>query len=298
MDAALRVGREVYAQPVKRPASHTAGGDARERLSEAHRFGPEAIDAFLDARRPRRGARTMALDAGTLLARIYGRHIHMSTYARHVAVGFAAALMLALAVGTASARNLSPSELSIRATWNPIGLGTEAATEVRCNLTLEGSFHSRTIPKVERTLVGFITRAIAGRPCSRNTGWVFNGTERNEALGNTTLPNSLPWHLTYERFTGTLPNPTSITFLLVNKRLLWRVNTGLGIILCTYTTSAANGIAAYIARLGAGGRVESLAADPTRRIRSENFGCPEIGLTGSATVTGLNNGNTISITLI
>jgi hypothetical protein len=222
----------------------------------------------------------------------------MYTYTRHLAVGFAAALLLALAVGTASARTFSTSEQSIRVTWSPLTFSGEGAAEARCNVTLESSFHSRTIPKVQGTLIGYITRAIVGRPCQRNTGWAFNGTERNEVLGSVTVPNSLPWHLTYERFSGTLPNPESFTFLLVNARFLLRVVTAIGTVLCQYTSNVTNGVSAAIASLGTGGRVDSLAADPTRRIRSETFGCPTTTFSASGPVTGLNAGNSISIRLI
>ena len=70
----------------------------------------------------------------------------------------------------------------------------------RCNLTLEGSFHSRTIAKVVGALVGNITRASLGG-CTEG---------RYEPL-----TASLPWPLRYAGFTGTLPRITGIQYSLV-----------------------------------------------------------------------------------
>lgn len=224
----------------------------------------------------------------------------MSKYTRTLAVGFTAALMLALAVSAASARNLSSSSQTFRVVWNPLTFASEAGTpEIRCRVTLEGSFHSRSIAKVARALIGSITRAIVGRPCERNTAWAFNGTETNETLGNTTLPTSLPWHLTYENFSGTLPNITRIGLLLDRARFLLRA-TILGFpVLCTYTLNAAAGRnAAGIAEREVGGALTTLAADPSRLISSDTGGCPSGRFSGSGPVTVLNSAARITVTLI
>jgi hypothetical protein len=220
----------------------------------------------------------------------------MPKYSRRLAIGLAAALMLTFAVSAASARNISISNQNIRVVWSPLTFSGGGGIEARCRVTLEGSFHYRTIVKVERSLVGLITRAIAGRPCERNVGWAYNGTEVNEVLGRTVFPNSLPWHLTYERFTGTLPNITSITLLLANARFHVRINELFA--LCDYTTSAANGIAAGIATIGAGGVITGLRADESRRIRSESPFCPEGTFSGVGVVTLLGTTNSIFVRLI
>lgn len=132
-------------------------------------------------------------------------------------IGAGAALILALVVGTASARNLSSSSSqTFRVTWHPLTIASESEfTEIRFRVTVEGSFHSRTIAKVAGPS---ITRAILARPCERNTAWGFDGTETNSNLGNTTLPTILPWHLRYEGFTGFLPAVTGIRLLLDRTR--------------------------------------------------------------------------------
>lgn len=224
----------------------------------------------------------------------------MSRGILRAATGVTAAVILALAVGTASARNLSSSSQTLRAVWNPLTFSSESGNpEIRCRLTLEGSFHSRTITKVARSLTGAITRVTVGRPCERNTVWAFNGTERNETLGNTTLPTSLPWHLTYENFTGTLPNITRIGLLIDRGRILVRA-TILGFpVLCIYTLDAAAGRnAAAIAEREIGGVITTISADPSRLISSDTGGCPTSRFSGAGQVTVLNSANRVTITLI
>src|SRR4029077_3157461 len=71
---------------------------------------------------------------------------------------------------------------------------------VRCPVTLEGSLHSRTIPKIVRVLlIGAVsTVRIKNESCTGGTASVLR----------------LPWHMTYEGFRGTLPNITSVLLLL------------------------------------------------------------------------------------
>src|SRR4051794_20299659 len=69
----------------------------------------------------------------------------MLRYGRLLSVGLVAALMLAGMVRTASANRLSVDETNFSATFAPIGFSFSGAeTEVRCPITLEGSFASRS----------------------------------------------------------------------------------------------------------------------------------------------------------
>jgi len=101
-----------------------------------------------------------------------------------------ATVLLGALIASASARNLSSSSQTLRATFSRIdftgGFGT-----VECAVTVEGSFHSRTIQKNLGHLAGLITRAIVGT-CPRGSA--------------TVLQESLPWHVRYNSFEGTLPN--------------------------------------------------------------------------------------------
>ena len=106
----------------------------------------------------------------------------------------AATVLLGALAATASAARLSSSSQTIRATFREVrftgGFGTTS-----CALTVEGSFHSRTIAKVVGSLTGAITRATLGA-CAQGSA--------------TILTASLPWGTRYESFTGTLPSITSI----------------------------------------------------------------------------------------
>jgi len=109
-----------------------------------------------------------------------------------------AAMLLASALSTASARNLEVSNQNFRVTWSRLEFQSSLAT-VRCQVTLEGSMHSRTIPKIQGLLIGAITRiTIKEESCT-------GGTARPE--------RPPPWHLTYEGFTGRLPTIESVRFL-------------------------------------------------------------------------------------
>src|SRR4051794_14739384 len=105
-----------------------------------------------------------------------------------------ATVLLGALVSTASARNFSTSSQTLRASFRevrwrlPFGI-------TNCQVTLEGSLHSRTIDKVPGRLIGYITSAALGS-CSSGTA--------------TILRETLPWHVRYANFTGTLPNITSL----------------------------------------------------------------------------------------
>jgi len=107
---------------------------------------------------------------------------------------FGATVLLTALVGAASAGRLSTSSQRLRATWARLNFGGGAGT-VECEVVAEGSFHERTISKTVETLSGFITSANITR-CSRGSA--------------TVLRESLPWHVRYASFTGTLPNITTI----------------------------------------------------------------------------------------
>ncbi len=114
-----------------------------------------------------------------------------------------ASLLLAAGSAVASARNLSVSNQNMRATWARLTIGVFS----QCPVTLEGSFHSRSFTKAPRSLVGAITRALVNRPSCVVTEF----SPKTETL---------PWHVTYESFTGTLPNISGINFLLSRFRFL------------------------------------------------------------------------------
>jgi hypothetical protein len=111
-----------------------------------------------------------------------------------------ATVLLAALVSGASAGRLSTSEQRLRAVFTRAdftgGFGT-----VECEVTMEGSFHQRTIAKTALALTAFVTRSTIRTPC-----------RRGEA---TVLTETLPWHVTYRGFSGTLPSISSISANIV-----------------------------------------------------------------------------------
>ena len=206
------------------------------------------------------------------------------------------ALALASAVGTASANRLSTSGQTFRAVWTPLTFSSaeEGGIQIRCNVTLEGTFHTTTITK-ETRLIGYITSVAVAHPCEGfGEAFAYNGTER--ILG-TTLGTSLPWHLTYEGFTGTLPNITSLLVLLTGVKFQL-VGGGL-ICSATYGGGRTPSNARGIANVEAGGttiRAEERTAIPRT---AGSIVCPAQGFfsgtSGGVTTPG---GTAIRITLI
>ena len=209
----------------------------------------------------------------------------------------AAALLLASAVSNASATRLSTSNQNLRLTFTSLEFNVPGVVTVRCKVTLEGSFHSRTIAKVARNLAGAVTKAIAKQEtCTNGSGSTFNGVER---YNGTTSPNTLPWHLTYEGFTGTLPNIASLQALVSR----FRVGiTAAG--LCTGQYGGATDNITLAAALGAGGAISSLTPVAGRNTvtlmrRDAGLACPEAGLAqASGSVMLLGNTTPVTITLI
>ena len=215
----------------------------------------------------------------------------------------AAALMLASAIGTASAGRLSTSNQNFRITWT--SLEFVSTVTIRCPVTLEGSFHYRSIIKRERSLIGLVTRAIVNQAgCVNGTGSAFNGTERYNGI----VPAStLPWHVTYESFAGVLPNISSIRLLLARTR--FGIETGFFAGECAVQVgSATDNISADAAR-EPGGNITTLTPTEGRnratiiQVDEDPFGaCPREGETGAlrgiGQVTLLGNTTRIRITLI
>lgn len=149
----------------------------------------------------------------------------MTTWARRASAGACAALILAAAVSTASARSFSLSSEQISAAWSPLNfiVGSFEPITIRCVLSLEGSFHARTFAKVREALVGYITRPAIHSPCTNGEFHV--------------LAETAPWHLRYEGFTGALPRITSIRTRLIEFSIWF--NSALGL-RCLYRSTVTN----------------------------------------------------------
>jgi len=110
-----------------------------------------------------------------------------------------ATVLLGALVSSASARTFSISNQFSRTAFRAVTFGG-AFGNITCPITFEGSLHSRIIPKVLGTLIGYITRADIGS-CSFGRA--------------TILRETLPWHVRYLSFSGVLPNITQLRFNVI-----------------------------------------------------------------------------------
>jgi hypothetical protein len=213
----------------------------------------------------------------------------MRTRSKLLLAGLTAALAFGALISTSSANRLALSGQQFRATWNAlrfIGFVT-----VECHVTIEGSFHSRTISKVLEALVGYVSRVTVDS--TNCTG----GSAR-------ALTETLPWHIRYGGFTGTLPTIETILLRVINGQFLVQV-AGIAPAKCLYTANATSPMRGIV-RL-AGGVAESLRIEEPSAIPftsgTSSFACGSSGRLGNETVAhaSLTEGPTttkITVTLV
>lgn len=202
----------------------------------------------------------------------------MRTYGKASVTALLAAVVMIAAVGTASANRLSISNSSFRATFPAFRM--EWSLNQVCTLTLEGTFHSRTIVKSPDSLIGYVTRVAGGCP-------------------NTTVLLNIPWHIRYRSFTGTLPNIASIRIEIINFSVLIQA---MGVVDCLYASTPASPAVATL-NVAAGVitsiRMEELARVPLFRRLSGLINCTEtIRFSGTGTFELLGTTTAIRVTLI
>jgi hypothetical protein len=184
---------------------------------------------------------------------------------RLVPVASIATLVLLVAVGGAAARRIefTNAEAGYEAVWPSTsrlsiteGNGSGA---ILCPVTLEGQFHSIPISKVSGLLIGYITSARVGAASSCQGGSFVALTE------------TLPWHVRYDSFTGTLPSIMTIKLQFIGMSIEVRPTSGLRCLLAT--TAARPG--RFIANTTTGpGTVTSFRADEAALISlTGEFGC-------------------------
>ncbi len=211
----------------------------------------------------------------------------MHSHVRLPLAALAATVVLTAAVATASAGRLSVSNGQFRAIWSTLELSNSASEgTVRCPLTVEGSFHSATISKTTGAKIGVATRAVVGNSvCTGGRASIDQETA--------------PWAITYQSFTGTLPNITGVTFGLIRGSFV--VATGGNTCRATFTVAAP---AREIGSIGAGGAITSIRADESAAFALTNgpgglFCNAASGIfRGTGSLTLLGNTNAISIRLI
>jgi len=118
----------------------------------------------------------------------------------------AATVLLGTLAATAAAGRISTSELRLTATFATAEFAGPFGT-TRCPVTVEGSFHERTTDKTAARLVGYITSDRLGA-CTAGSA--------------TVLTETLPWHITYSSFSGTLPNITAFNANIIGMSFIIR----------------------------------------------------------------------------
>jgi len=199
----------------------------------------------------------------------------MLKFGKVLIVAISATAVMGLMVGTASANRFASSGNFLTATWTNMVFTDSFGGQAVCPVTLSGSLHSRTITKTGGALGGFL-----------NTGTVGNCSTGSATI----LQASLPWHLRYLGFTGTLPNIGSILFNVIGAS--FRVTTTTGVP-CLFTSSATQPVIGAFAL--SGGVIRS--ATVSGRLVS-NEACA-FGFRATGNLSGTSNTITpLTITLI
>lgn len=212
--------------------------------------------------------------------------LHLQAFLAALAAG----LVLAVSIGTAFARRLQFSELFYRAVWvNLTAIPSEGGfNESTCAVTMEGSFHSRTISKVSGALIGYVTRVTYGHPCISEDAWALNGIERQNGV---TVANTLPWHERYVGFLNVLPLITGMRTAVVGLSVLYRLG---GLFNCLYKSTTASP-AFFLDFFERGSAEEEAGPVP---FLSGTTNCPaSMRFTGTGTLTNLAGG-AITLSLV
>jgi hypothetical protein len=193
-------------------------------------------------------------------------------------------LLAAAVTGTATARSFSFSNRNFRVVWTSVEFSSPLGGSTLCRVTLEGSFHSATMSKVDKALIGYVTRASVVNSCIGGRVTIHQET--------------LPWHVTYNGFRGTLPTITSIRILL--NGATYDVKSNLLLRTCTVRLEPAHEVLGE-GLLNAASEITEIRPDET--IRIPVIGC-EIAegefrsAAGDGLATLLGNTTRIRITLI
>jgi hypothetical protein len=193
----------------------------------------------------------------------------MRLHTKLIVTALATMALFASMVGNASARNISYSSRNLTEPFDPM-VWVNPVSNISCRVTMEGSFHCATISKVERALIGYISRATTDYSTCRSSSFAIRARVRQ---------STLPWHVTYVNFIGRLPGVT-ITELI--ERAGFELDNVPLVGTCNYTVRGE----AFVGGPAGGGINEGNATirpDSSRRYRSETGGCPETSLSSRPT---------------
>jgi len=202
----------------------------------------------------------------------------MRTSGRTLTLALMASTILAINITTATATHLRASSALAIIRWAPLRFIAGGNT-ISCNVTLEGSFHSATIAKVNEALIGSISRASVNT-CSGGSG--------------TVLAETLPWHVRYSGFTGTLPNITGVTLRVISASFRLQPS---GSVACLARSTVENPVRGIINESSTTHSITSMTAEPNVGIPLNGFLC-EFSGEGHFEGTGaVENGARASITV-
>jgi hypothetical protein len=191
-----------------------------------------------------------------------------------------ATVLLGALVSSASAGRFEINTQAIRSQWRSVEFRLPGGI-TRCEVTLEGTLHSRTMVKTIGSLIGYITRAILG-PCVAGTA-------------ATILTETLPWHVRYSGFTGVLPEITSLIVHVIGAA--FRVQEPRRLICLARSTAARPGIGTFhrdtvthlLTEVGIGGTIPTGA---------ECFGAEGEFASDSGVVSQSNSNTRVNVSLI
>ena len=166
----------------------------------------------------------------------------MQTRTKLLLAAMTAGVFMSFAVSAAQARRIWVSNTRYQAIFTLLSLEIEGIGTIGCPITVEGSFHSASVSKVSGLLAGYVTSAKVrgGSPECLNTGTLRVNTE------------TLPWHIRYDSFAGTLPTIERIRLQLIGS--VFEVDPAGSTPKCRARTTAANpGVADVVLTEGTGG---------------------------------------------
>lgn len=187
-----------------------------------------------------------------------------------------AVAVLGTCASAASAGRLSTSSQTWRSSFAALEFSGIFGA-IRCPVTLESSLHGSTLAKVAAALIGYVNRVSIGA-CATGTIVVL----------------SLPWHLRYASFSGTLPTLTALNTAIVGMAMSIR-EPGIGIT-CLFRTTAEQPATLSVRREAGGALAEPALGGEIRTGAS----CGELPgrLGGSGNVTVGGSSTRVTLTLI
>jgi hypothetical protein len=175
--------------------------------------------------------------------------------------GIAAGVLLAFFAGPASASRFAFDESRFVVIWSSLRFYENVGLGVTCPATMSGTFHSRTISKVSGQLVGYIDRInVREAACIGGIGKAPEET--------------LPWHLRYDSFAGTLPRITRLRIQIIGLNILNHIFEGPS---CLFESTAAAPVFADFIVSELTGNLTSLDTSGEiplkRRLNTMGFSC-------------------------